>query len=397
MLSVCNGYIKRYAAAVGILSVSVMVLVNSEQAAEAVRRGIGMCVQSVIPSLFPMIFLSQYLIKSGGAEEIGSMLNKPTKLLFGLPGVCGVALLTGMFGGFPAGARAAETLTESGAITRRQGQRLATIAFCSGPGFTIGMVGAELYKNKSAGLLILTAQIISSIIIGMTMRLFSGKKLMTSDERGYSNSAKSAGRADAFVESASDAASTVIAMSSFIVVFQVIAAMLDVARINAYLAVLFGRLGAQQLGECIVPCIIEVTGGSILSVNIGLPFTAFVVGFGGLSVHFQNFAVCRKIRLNKLKYIFVRLIQGGVCTVIVSLALELPCFAEVCSPVSLVMDGASPVSFSRISVSFGVIMLVMCLMSVICLPNQSINFKAKEKGDDYEPFKILRKKHNSVV
>ncbi len=377
MLSVCNGYIKRYAAAVGILFASVMVLVNSEQAAEAVRRGIGMCVQSVIPSLFPMIFLSQYLIKSGGAAEIGKLLNKPTKVLFGLPGVCGVALLTGMVGGFPAGARAAETLTESGTLTQKQGQRLATIAFCSGPGFTIGMVGAELYKNKSAGLLILTAQIISSIIIGMTMRSTSGRKGASDDDREHHTPINTQGRSDAFVESAADAASTVIAMSSFIVVFQVIAAMLDAAHINSYLAALFSRFGAQQLGGCIVPCLTEVTGGSMLSVNIGLPFTAFVVGFGGLSVHFQNFAVCRRIRLNKLKYIFVRLIQGGLCSVIVSLALKLPYFAEMCSPAAVTFDGASPVQFSRISYSFGVIMLVMCLMSVICLPNRTIKFKAK--------------------
>lgn len=379
MLSVFNGYIKRYAAVVGILAASVMVLVNSEQAAEAVRRGTGMCVQSVIPSLFPMIFLSQYLIKSGSAAEIGKLLNKPTKMLFGLPGVCGVALLTGMVGGFPAGARAAETLTESGTITRRQGQRLATIAFCSGPGFTIGMVGAELYKNKSAGLLILTAQIISSIIIGMAMRLLSDEKLMQDDKRSHSAHAQTAGRADAFVESAADAASTVIAMSSFIVVFQVIAAMLDAAHVNEYLAALFSRFGVQQLGQYIVPCLTEVTGGSMLSVNIGLPFTAFVVGFGGLSVQFQNFAVCREIHLNKLKYIFVRLIQGAICGGIVSLALKMPYFAEVCSPVSAVIDGDSPVRFSRISYSFGAVMLVMCLMSVICLPNQSIKFKAKVK------------------
>lgn len=379
MLSVFNGYIKRYAAVMGILAASVMVLVNSEQAAEAVRRGTGMCVQSVIPSLFPMIFLSQYLIKSGGAAEIGRLLNKPTKLLFGLPGVCGVALLTGMVGGFPAGARAAETLTENGTITRKQGQRLATIAFCSGPGFTIGMVGAELYKNKSAGLMILTAQIISSIIIGMAMRLISGKKLilMHDNDHNRSASAQTAGRADAFVESAADAASTIIAMSSFIVVFQVIAAMLDAAHINEYLAALFGRFGVQRLGQYIVPCLIEVTGGSMLSVDIGLPFTAFVVGFGGLSVHFQNFAVCREIYLNKLKYIFVRLIQGAICGGIVSIALKMPYFADMCSPVSMTFDENSPVLFSRISYSFGVIMLVMCLMSVICLPNQSIKFKVK--------------------
>ncbi len=373
MLSVCEGYIKRYTVALGILAASVMVLVNSEQATEAVRRGIDMCLQNVIPSLFPMIFLSQYLIKSGGAEEIGKLLNKPTKWLFGLPGVCGVALLTGLFGGFPAGAGAAEALTQSGSITRKQGQMLATIAFSSGPGFTIGMIGAQLYKNKSVGLLLLTVQIISCIIIGIIIRLVYRSKITHNMPDNKSNGVRAVKRADAFVQAAADAASTVIAMSSFIVIFQVISAMLDAAKLNSYMSSLFALFGAEQLGEYIIPCIIEVTGGSMLSVNIGLPFTAFVVGFGGLSVHFQNFAVCRTVGLNKLMYILIRFVQGGICAALVNLALRLPYFDKMCNSVSLTFNYGENVRFSRISYSFGVIMLVMCLMSVICLPKSSTN------------------------
>lgn len=369
MLSVYSGYIKRYLIAVAILSASILVLANSEIAAEAVRKGISMCVGSVIPSLFPMIFLSQYLIKSGAAEEIGKLLNKPAEILFGLPGICGVAVLTGMVGGFPAGARAAETLVSDGVISRKQGQRLAAISFSSGPGFTIGMVGAELYKNKSVGLLILTAQIISSIIIGIALKIFCGK--CTSDNAVSSvRQAQVPKRSEAFVESAADTASTIIAMCSFIVVFQVIASMLDVMHVNVLPAALLKKAGLGDIGIYLIPCLTEVTGGSILSVNVGLPFTAFVVGFGGLSVHFQNFAICREIRLNKPKYIFVRLMQGLICSLLVQAALQIPYFSRMCEPVSINLGGASAAEFSRISYGFGAIMLVMCLMSVICLPQK---------------------------
>lgn len=373
MLNVYNEYIKRYLITVAVLSASVLMLANSEIAAEAVRKGIAMCVGSVVPSLFPMIFLSQYLIKSGAAKEIGRLLNKPTEILFGLPGICGVAVLTGMVGGFPAGARAAETLVAEGVISRRQGQRLAAISFSSGPGFTIGMVGAELYKNKSVGLLILTAQIISSIIIGIALKILCGKCDFTQCHSApIKHTSK---RAEAFVESAADTAATIIAMCSFIIVFQVIASMLDVLRVNAMLAALSQKAGLGDIGAYLMPCLIEVTGGSILSVNAGLPFTAFVVGFGGLSVHFQNFAICREIRLGKLKYISVRMVQGLICSLIVQAALKIPYFSQMCEPASANLGGNSAVEFSRISYGFGAIMLIMCLMSVICLPQ---NKKAKE-------------------
>ncbi len=346
-----------------------VVLSHSEQSAEAARRGIEMCATSVIPSLFPMMFLSQYLVRSGGAEQIGSILDAPTRALFGLPGVCGAAVLTGLVGGYPSGAASAEALVRRKAISRAQGERLVNIAFCSGPGFTIGMIGAELYKNKSVGVLILTAQAISCIIIGTAQRFIVhdsngniGSRMGLCDSRD-----KNEGQ-NAFVESAAAASSSVLAMCSFIIIFQVINSMLGVLGANKFAAHILGMVGMGHFGEYILPCVTEVTGGSMLSVNVGLPFTAFVVGFGGLSVHFQNFALCGGIHPSKRRYIFTRLVQGGICSMLVSAALRIPFFADMCVETAAVA-GTGGMRFSNVSVSFGAVMLVMCLMSVLCLPH----------------------------
>ena len=92
-------YVKRTPSAAflaGVFSVVAfaMLVLYSSDAAEAVRRGVRLCAFSVIPSLFPMMFVSQYVVKSGAAELAGGLLNRPVRFLFGLPGVCGVALLT---------------------------------------------------------------------------------------------------------------------------------------------------------------------------------------------------------------------------------------------------------------------------------------------------------------
>ena len=338
-------------AAVFTLTGCAVVLLHTAQAAEAVRSGLRLCAGSVIPSLFPMIVLSQYMIKSGGAQQIGVLLNAPTKRLFGLPGVCGAALLTGMIGGYPAGARAAATLVESGQISRREGERLANIAFCSGPGFTVGMIGAQLYKNKLAGLLILTAQMVSCIIIGMMWN-------------GISRSS------DAFVQSVSDAAATVLTMCGFVVIFQVIVAMMEAAGVNALAERVLERIGLDAFKTVLLSAISEVTAGSVMSVRLGLPFTAFVVGFGGLSVHFQNFAICRCVGLHKATYFFWRAVQGLLCGLLVMAALQLPCFAQICQPAAALTGNDGTAAFSPVSNTFGILMLVMCLMSVICLPGK---------------------------
>lgn len=376
--------LKNYMAAVAAIAACAIVLSHSGQSAEAVRLGIEMCAGSVIPSLFPMMFLAQYFIKSGGAEEIGGLLEVPTRIFFGLPGICGAVILTGFIGGYPSGAAAAETLVQRGAISRREGERLANIAFCSGPGFTIGMIGAQLYKNKSVGLLILTAQVISCIIIGIALRLVAGNAIERPAIRANAGHTDNDGGKNAFVESASAASSAVLAMCSFIILFQVINAMLDTLGIGKCIAMIFAKMGLAQWGQYLLPCVTEVTGGSMLSVNVGLPFTAFVAGFGGLSVHFQNFALCRSIRPNKARYLFTRLVQGGLCSLLVSAALKIPFFAEKCVSTASFAGTGIPTRFSSISGSFGAVMLVMCLMSVLCLPQNQ-----KERREN-EPFKALR-------
>ena len=360
-ISVSLFYTSAFTAAFALL------ILYSGEAAGAVRSGIELCASGVIPSLFPMMFLSQYIVKSGAAEYAGSLLNKPTRLLFGLPGVCGVALLTAFVGGYPAGARAAETLVSDGKITRAEGERLAYFAFCSGPGFAIGMIGATVYKNKSVGLLILTAQVFSCIIIGIAYRLFS--KCSPQTIRRNENCAVSRSP-DAFIQSAADTAQTLLNMCSFIILFQVITALLGSTGVNAALGKMTECIGLGDFGKILLPCLSEVTGGTVLSVTAGIPFTAFVAGFGGLSVHFQNFALFRHIRPKKTLYLLTRLIQGIICGIFVRLALKLPCFSHESLPSSAKVLNGIPSDFSRVSTGFGCLMLIMCLMSVICLPSQ---------------------------
>lgn len=375
---------KHTIAAVGILTACAVVLIHSKESAAAVRSGIAICVDSVIPSLFPMMFLAQYFIKSGGAEEIGGLLEAPTRILFGLPGICGAVVLTGLIGGYPSGAAAAEALVQRGAISRRQGKRLANIAFCSGPGFTIGMIGAQLYQNKIVGLLILTAQAISCIIIGIALKLIAGDISDTTPRANQASIRSESGGENAFVESAAATSAAVLAMSSFIILFQVINAMMNTLDVNDRLSFLLSMVGMAHIGNYLIPCLTEVTGGSILSVNVGLPFTAFIVGFGGLSVHFQNFALCRSIHLRKGRYLLTRFAQGGLCGLLVSAALRIPFFAEGCVPAAAMTNTGVPMRFSHISGSFGAIMLVMCLMSVLCLPSN------QKERHHHEPFQAVR-------
>ena len=78
------------------------ILIAPQAASQGVRDGLTLCGQVVIPSLFPFLALSSFLVQSGLAQRAGHLLEPITKLLFRLPGAAGSAILMSLIGGYPA-------------------------------------------------------------------------------------------------------------------------------------------------------------------------------------------------------------------------------------------------------------------------------------------------------
>ena len=90
-----------------------------EATSTGVSRGLSICSSVIIPSLFPFLVLSGFLVKSGVSAALGRRLERPTRFLFGLPGCCAAGILIGFIGGYPAGAIAVGELMKQGALTPR--------------------------------------------------------------------------------------------------------------------------------------------------------------------------------------------------------------------------------------------------------------------------------------
>ena len=62
-------------------------LLLPEVSAQAVRDAMLLCVQTLIPSLFPFFVLSSLLIACGASELLSALLSPLMRPLFGLSGV----------------------------------------------------------------------------------------------------------------------------------------------------------------------------------------------------------------------------------------------------------------------------------------------------------------------
>ena len=77
----------------GVLCAAAALLFYPTQAAAGAKRGIGYCVDILIPSLFPFMALSVFVVKSGLAASMGRLTAGPCRILFGLPGSAAAAIV----------------------------------------------------------------------------------------------------------------------------------------------------------------------------------------------------------------------------------------------------------------------------------------------------------------
>lgn len=121
-------------AAIGFL----VLIFDSRLALEGARSGVELCLQTVIPSLFPFFVLSMMLTNSRN-----SRLSYPVQLLtriLGIPPAASSVLIPAVMGGYPVGAKCVADLYHGRQIGRGEAERM--LSFCSnaGPSFLFGMV-----------------------------------------------------------------------------------------------------------------------------------------------------------------------------------------------------------------------------------------------------------------
>lgn len=121
--------------AAALILASLALILDSRCAADSAREALALCAQTLVPSLFPLFVISGMLVP--GLQ--GFRLPWLSKLL-GLPrGAEGIWLL-GAVGGFPVGAAAIGRAVQSGALLKKDGERMLGLCSLCGPAFLFGVL-----------------------------------------------------------------------------------------------------------------------------------------------------------------------------------------------------------------------------------------------------------------
>ena len=142
---------KRLLAAV-IAVFALLLLLRPEAAEEAVRGGLALCFQTVVPSLFPFFVVVSLLLQLGLGRWLGRLFSPFMEPLFHLSGAAVTPLIAGLIGGYPSGARTAAELYREGTLTREEAERCLAFVNNCGPAFALSFVGTAVLRSERAGL-----------------------------------------------------------------------------------------------------------------------------------------------------------------------------------------------------------------------------------------------------
>lgn len=273
---------------------------------KAVGRGLTICSSSVIPSLFPFMVVSGFLVDSGLCEVIGSKLAHLTGRIFGLPGRAAAVILMSLVGGYPVGAHMTAQLVGDGSVSATDGRRMLLFCVNAGPAFIIGTVGSLMLGSRTSGIILYASLAAASLLTGAVSGLFGGRREYPAETAPGVEKISSP-----LISSVSGAAAAMINVCAWIILFSAVTGFCS-------------ALPAGKNMMLVINAVLEVTNGcSGAAGALPLPVIALILGWGGAAVHCQLLPYLERTGMKYGVFLLSRLFNGCLAAAITALLLRL--------------------------------------------------------------------------
>ena len=319
--------VKRNMLSIIFLLFTISILIFSNSNLTAVKSGISLWATSVVPSLFPFFVATELLMHINVIYLIGNLLNRFMKPLFNVRGEGAFAFIMGIISGYPIGAKIATNFRKENICTKEECERLLSFTNNSGPLFIIGSVGILLYRNTMIGLLLFITHLLASLSVGFVFRFWkkdsSDNNILSSNAYMHQkNRATFSNLGEILSESIVSSIKSILVIGGFVVIFSSIISILNASGITHIMELLLSpffdwiHIDTSFIGP-IFTGFFEITNGiSTISniackkLSINIIITAFLLGFGGISVLLQVLSITSKSDLSIKPYIYGKILQG---------------------------------------------------------------------------------------
>lgn len=284
-----------------------LLLTNTVNSAKLVNMGLTTWYKHMIPSLFPFMVLSGFLLRSGLSNQLSTLLNPVLGRIFRLSPNCIYIIIMGFLCGFPMGANVIAESLSLNRIKKREAEFL--LAFCNniGPVYFISFA----YASCPFLSLEITMSVMYGIpfLYGLILRYTRYRDIPYMKESLktkylYNNDTalnRSYNYLDAFQESLQKAITSIVILGGYMIIFNV----LQLPLYNS-----FYKIPENTL--CILKGLIEINSGisSIASYSdLYIIVYSVFLPFCGFCCFFQTYAMIKDTPLSLSKYFIHKSIQ----------------------------------------------------------------------------------------
>ena len=306
--------------ALGLLGVALALLLLPGVTVQAAARGLAVCAQAILPSLFPFFVVTNLWVSLGYAGKLSRAAAEIMEPVFHLPGEAASALVLGCIGGYPVGAQVTARLYQDRLVDRKTGSQMLFFCCNAGPAFIFGVVGAGIFQSTAIGATLYGIHLFSAVLLGILFR----PRVRPVHRPVSAETAAPPPFSRAFTEAVRQAGETALQVCVFVLCFSILTGLLSAlvpagVRDTAWFSVLLGSL--------------ELAGGAGLLAGAACPAVwklcaaAFLLGWGGLCVHGQTLSILQQAGLPAGRYFLGKLLQGlisAVLALLLSPLLPLP-------------------------------------------------------------------------
>ena len=233
------------------------------------------------------------------------------KPLFNVGGNGAFAFIMGIISGYPMGAKIACNFRQNNICSKEECERL---------------LGILSFKNTSIGILLFLTHLLACISVGFIFRFWKKDKQtfhkVSSSFEQTKKTASFSNLGEILAESITSSISTILLIGGFVVIFSSIISILKASGIlNSFTLFLSPIFQILQIDTSFIPGLLtgflEITNGisTISSIackklSLNLIFTAFLLGFGGISIFLQVWSIVSKTDLSIKPYVLGKLLHG---------------------------------------------------------------------------------------
>lgn len=280
----------------------IILILDGKTAINGALEGIYLCIQTIVPALFPFFLFTNIL--TGSFVGMPIPLLRPLGKWFQLPRNAESVLIAAFLGGYPVGAQAVAVAWKNDQLSRKDAERM--LSFCSnaGPSFLFGILSFMFpdpwYPWILWGIQIFSAWMVSQLISGSEIPAKVGKS-------GISP-----------VTAMSSAVKTMGCVCGWVILFRVVLTFLE--------RWFFWML--PEVCQVVLTGILELSNGCcslhfIESIPLRFVICSGILSLGGICVSMQTASVIQGL---SMRYYFTGKVMQCFFSIILSICILQKCY-----------------------------------------------------------------------